>query len=105
MRPGLKSSGRSGDLVVSLQDIAVEYGGRPLLHNVSFELFHGQRAALVGRNGTGNPPLLRVIAGTLAPSAGVVRVGLSVRPGLLEQGNVGLDAALTPVETVRLLRP
>ena len=105
LRPGLAAPGRSGDLVVSLEDVSVGFERRPLLRDVSFELCHGQRAALVGPNGSGKTTLLRLIAGELAPSAGRVRLGRSVRLGFLEQGKEGLDPAVTPVETVRLLKP
>lgn len=46
--------------------------GRPLLREVTFRVAEGSRVALVGPNGTGKTTLLRVVAGDLAPSAGVV---------------------------------
>ncbi|MFI0486945.1 ABC-F family ATP-binding cassette domain-containing protein [Actinomadura sp. 9N215] len=46
--------------------------GRPLLDDVSFRVGAGTKAALVGPNGGGKTTLLRLIAGDLPPSDGVV---------------------------------
>ena len=47
--------------------------GRVLLDDVSFRIGEGARAALVGENGAGKTTLLRIIAGDLAPEAGLGR--------------------------------
>ncbi|MBD8388222.1 ABC-F family ATP-binding cassette domain-containing protein [Dysgonomonas sp. BGC7] len=41
-----------------------------LFSNISFAIEQGQKASLVGDNGTGKSTLLRIIAGQLSPSAG-----------------------------------
>src|SRR3954452_20961677 len=53
---------------------------RPLLGDVSFRVADGATVALVGPNGTGKTPLLRVGAGDLQPHEGAVgrRGGLGV---------------------------
>jgi len=52
--------------------------GRPLLDDVSFRLGDGVKAALIGPNGAGKTTLLRIIAGELAPTAGVITASGSV---------------------------
>ncbi|WP_433324073.1 ABC-F family ATP-binding cassette domain-containing protein [Spirillospora sp. CA-294931] len=46
--------------------------GRLLLHDVSFRVGEGAKAALVGPNGAGKTTLLRLIAGALRPADGAV---------------------------------
>src|SRR3954453_8259352 len=46
--------------------------GRVLLDDVSFRVGEGACAALVGENGAGKTPLLRIISGDLVPDAGSV---------------------------------
>ncbi len=46
--------------------------GRLLLHEVSFRVGDGVKAALVGPNGSGKTTLLRLIAGDLRPDDGRV---------------------------------
>lgn len=57
--------------VVSFEHITVRYNGAaPALEDVSFDLWPGERVAVVGPNGAGKSTLLKVIAGILTPSSG-----------------------------------
>lgn len=42
------------------------------LHDVSFDLFHGEALGVIGRNGAGKSTLLRVLAGILRPDRGTI---------------------------------
>lgn len=61
------------------------YGAQDVFSDVSFQIAHGDRIALVGANGTGKTTLLRIIAGLETPTAGRVSVAKSVRVGYLSQ--------------------
>ncbi|MBA2570241.1 MAG: ABC-F family ATP-binding cassette domain-containing protein, partial [Chloroflexi bacterium] len=91
---GLLSGGpqRSGDMVVSLEDVVVGFGatperpeGTPILSIRRLVATRGQRIGIVGPNGAGKTTLLRTIAGELATLDGFVRIGASVQPGYLAQ--------------------
>ena len=45
---------------------------KPLFTGVTFGLQEGEKAALIGRNGTGKSTLLNTIAGVLQPDEGTV---------------------------------
>src|SRR3954451_14502758 len=51
-----------------------DYGDRPALEGVSFELAPGDSLVVLGPNGAGKTTLLRVLATLLRPSGGEVRV-------------------------------
>ncbi|MCR5218925.1 ABC-F family ATP-binding cassette domain-containing protein [Treponema sp.] len=57
---------------------------KPLFENVTFGLNEGDKAALIGRNGTGKSTLLNTIAGVLTPDEGSVvlnkEAGISFLP-------------------------
>ncbi len=59
---------------LEVRDLAVRYDGKLALADVSFVLGEATRAAVVGPNGAGKTTLLKVIAGTLRPESGQVRV-------------------------------
>ncbi len=57
--------------VVAFDHVTVRYGGGPAaLEDVSFNLWPGERVAVVGPNGAGKSTLLKVVAGILAPTGG-----------------------------------
>ncbi len=46
-------------------DISVSYGEKPILRNVSFQVPHGARVAVVGPNGAGKSTLFKALVGLL----------------------------------------
>jgi ATP-binding cassette subfamily F protein 3 len=76
-----------------------------VLQDVTFEVQHGERIALVGPNGAGKTTLLRLIAGRLAPTAGRVRLGTNIRLGMLAQEHETLDLERSVLQTALHERP
>lgn len=60
---------------LSVEDLAVRYGGAVALDGVSLEVDNGAALAVVGRNGAGKTSLLRVLAGAGRAQQGRVVVG------------------------------
>ena len=58
--------------VLRATDVRVSFAGRPVLRGVDLAVDPGHRTGLVGENGVGKSTLLRVLAGVLAPDAGIV---------------------------------
>lgn len=61
--------------LAQLDRVTLAYRGRDVLSDVSLAIRPGERVALVGPNGAGKSSLLRVLAGTVRPRAGTVRLG------------------------------
>lgn len=72
-------------VLVDLERVSARTADRELFLDFSLTVFHGDRIAVVGINGTGMSTLLSVIAGTVEPDAGEVRRGRGARVGYLEQ--------------------
>jgi ATP-binding cassette, subfamily F, member 3 len=95
-----------GRAVLRLEEVCFGYpGARPLFSDVSLDVWHGERIALVGPNGAGKTTLLRLIEGRLVPNRGQVRLGANVRVGVLAQEHETLDPDRTVLETARRERP
>ena len=65
--------------LLQLKDIALTFGGTPLLVGAELSVSSGERVSLVGRNGSGKSTLLRIAAGLNEPDRGTV----FVQPGAL----------------------
>lgn len=56
--------------LLTLQGVALTFGGTPLIENAELSVAPGERACLVGRNGSGKSTLLKIAAGLVQPDAG-----------------------------------
>ena len=67
--------------LLQLKDIALTFGGTPLLTGAELSVSAGERVCLVGRNGSGKSTLLKIAAGAVTPDRGSVFVqpGASLR--------------------------
>jgi ATP-binding cassette subfamily F protein uup len=71
--------------LIGLKDVSVGFGGHPLLDRVSFQIERGERACLLGRNGTGKTTLLRLIRGDIVPDDGDIMRQQGLRIAMLSQ--------------------
>lgn len=60
--------------MISVESIAVEFGGTTLFENISFQVNEKDRIALMGKNGAGKSTLLKILAGVRPPTRGKVVV-------------------------------
>jgi ATPase subunit of ABC transporter with duplicated ATPase domains len=89
---------RSGDVALSLTNLAKSYTGRPLFSAINLDLARGERLAITGPNGSGKTTLLRVILGLEPADCGAVRFGANVTAGHYAQDAGNLDRNSTPLQ-------
>jgi ABC-2 type transport system ATP-binding protein len=73
--------------MIRVIDVTHQFGGKPVLQNVSLEVRAGEILTLIGPNGMGKSTLLNVIAGTLDPLSGVVEIDGKRRRSSVEAEN------------------
>jgi heme exporter protein A len=61
-----------GDAAIVVRGLRRDYGDRPVLDGVDFELGAGETMVVLGPNGAGKTTLLRILATLLRPSGGEV---------------------------------
>ena len=71
--------------MISVEGLKVEFGVKPLFHDVSFVVNDRDRIALVGKNGAGKSTMLKILCGLQKPTAGVVAVPNDTTIGYLPQ--------------------
>lgn len=58
--------------MITVNDIAVEFGGTTLFSEVTFAINETDKIALMGKNGAGKSTLLKIVAGANKPTRGVI---------------------------------
>ncbi|HCX51385.1 MAG TPA: ABC transporter ATP-binding protein, partial [Bacillus sp. (in: Bacteria)] len=84
---GLQFEGqeRSGKDVVVMKEVSKGFAGRSLFEQANLHVRFQERAAIVGRNGTGKTTLLKLLLEEINPDVGEIRIGSSVKIGYLSQ--------------------
>ena len=86
------------DRVLIMEDLTIGYGDKVLAKGINLTLRRGEKAALLGANGTGKTTLLRTILGEIAPLKGRAKIGNRVQIGYFSQTYERLDPQQTLME-------
>lgn len=93
---------RSGDDVAELVGVSKAYGPRVIYDDFSIKLRRGERWCVLGRNGAGKTTLLKMVAGSLKPDTGNIRLGANMKMGYFAQQSLEqLNPSLTVFEQVQ----
>jgi ATP-binding cassette subfamily F protein uup len=95
---------RLGKDVIDLEEVSLVRGARTLLDRATWRLGPGDRVGLVGVNGAGKTSVLRLLDGTIRPTAGRVRTGRTVALEHLTQALDELDPTMRVLESVEEIR-
>ncbi|WP_248922517.1 ABC-F family ATP-binding cassette domain-containing protein [Olsenella intestinalis] len=76
---------RLGKQVIELKNVSCGYDGRDVLSGVDWIIGPGDRVGILGENGVGKSTLLKVMVGKKLPSRVFVKIGKSVKFGILSQ--------------------
>jgi ATPase subunit of ABC transporter with duplicated ATPase domains len=76
---------RSGEDVLTLKGVDKGYGARRIYDGLDFQVRRQERWCVMGVNGAGKSTLLKLAAGAVAPDAGSVTLGGSVKMGYFAQ--------------------
>ncbi|MGG0293672.1 ribosomal protection-like ABC-F family protein [Bacillus pacificus] len=88
---GLQFEGqeRSGKDVIVMKEVSKGFAEHLLFNEANLHVRFQERAAIVGRNGTGKTTLLKLLLEEIKPDAGEIRIGSSVKIGYLSQHAYG----------------
>lgn len=85
MTPQKLTNQRKQTHMISIENLTVEFGVKPLFSKASFVINDRDRIALVGKNGAGKSTLLKILCGIQQPTSGQVAIPNSTTVGYLPQ--------------------
>jgi ATP-binding cassette subfamily F protein 3 len=71
--------------IVSLSDVAIRFGGVPLLEGINLTVQPGERWGIIGRNGSGKTTLMHIVIGSRVADQGSVSRAGRTRIAVLDQ--------------------
>ena len=77
--------------MITLSNIAVQFGKRVLYKDVNMKFTNGNIYGVIGANGAGKSTLLKAISGELEPSKGTIELGPGERLSVLSQDHFQYD--------------
>jgi ATP-binding cassette subfamily F protein 3 len=84
--------------MLSINNLTVRLGGRPILDGATATVVPGSKAGLIGRNGAGKSTLIRTLIGELEPDQGSIDMPRGCRLGYLAQE--APSGEITPIDQV-----
>ena len=85
--------------MITVSDLAVQFGKRILFQDVNLKFTPGNCYGIIGANGAGKSTLLRTISGALEPTRGTISLGPGERLSVLSQEHYAFDE-YTVMDTV-----
>ena len=80
-------------VLISCEEVSLEYPTRKVLEGLSLGVSEGDRTGIVGKNGDGKSTLLNIVSGLLEPDSGRVTMRRGTRVGVLGQKDSLADEA------------
>ncbi len=77
--------------MISTANITMQFGAKPLFENISVKFGDGNRYGLIGANGCGKTTFMKILDGSLTPTAGNVSITPNERIGKLSQDQFAFE--------------
>ncbi len=94
----LPPASECADRVLIMEDLSIGYGDKVLASGINLILRRGEKAALLGANGTGKTTLLKTVLGEIEPLKGKAKIGNRVQIGYFSQSYERLNSKQTLLE-------
>ena len=101
MKLNFKESERSGNETIKAEGLSKSFEDKVILKDVGLLINFGERAALIGPNGSGKTTFLKMLLDEEQPDSGVVELGANVMAAYLPQKITFKNEELTVLECFR----
>ncbi len=102
---GLRQVERTGNNVLTAEDLTIGYGEKVLASKLNFSLLRGAALGIIGGNGTGKTTLIKTILGNIRELDGKIHWGTKVNIGYYSQNLEGLEPRNEVVQELRRVAP
>lgn len=90
----------SGNDVLHVEDLSMAYDERILFKGVNFDIYRGEKVALIGPNGIGKSTLFKIVMKELTPICGDFKLGTNVNVSYFHQEQKTLNLDNTIIDEI-----
>lgn len=90
----------SGNDVLTVEHLSKSFPELPLFSDLNFEIYRGERVAIIGNNGTGKTTILKILNQVVPPDSGSFTLGSKVHIGYYDQEHHVLHMDKTVFEEI-----
>lgn len=101
----LRKTERTGNQVLTVEELAVGYGENILADNINFSLLRGEALGVIGANGTGKTTFLKTVLGNIRELDGKILWGSKTNIGYYSQNLEDLDDRNEIIQELRRVAP
>ncbi len=102
---GLRRVERTGNNVLTAEDLTIGYDKKVLANKLNFSLHRGDALGIIGGNGTGKTTLVKTILGNIRELGGKIHWGTKVNIGYYSQNLEGLEPRNEVIQELRRVAP
>ncbi|WP_461534378.1 ABC-F family ATP-binding cassette domain-containing protein [Sinomicrobium sp.] len=92
---------RLGSKIVELHNVGKSYGQKRILDKFQYVFKKGERVGIIGKNGTGKSTFLNLLTGAIAPDAGKIVIGETVKFGYYTQAGIEIKPGQKVIDVIR----
>lgn len=90
----------SGNDVLEVKGLSMGYGERILFKDINFNIYRGEKVALIGANGIGKSTLFKIIMNEIVPLTGNTKLGTNVHVDYFHQEQKTLNLDNTIIDEI-----
>ncbi|GAA0700988.1 ABC-F family ATP-binding cassette domain-containing protein [Paraclostridium ghonii] len=90
----------SGNDVLQVENLSMGYGERILFKDIDFNIYRGEKVALIGANGIGKSTLFKIIMDEIVPLTGTTKLGTNVHVDYFHQEQKTLNLDNTIIDEI-----
>lgn len=102
---GLRSVERTGNNVLTAEELVIGYEKKVLAAGLDFSLHRGDALGIIGGNGTGKTTLIKTLLGNIPELGGKIHWGTKINIGYYSQNLEGLEPRNEVVQELRRVAP
>lgn len=92
---------RLGSKILEFHNVGKSFKDKVILQNFDYNFKKGERAGIIGKNGTGKTTFLNILTQTMAPDAGKVVKGETVKFGYYTQNGINIKPEQKVIDVIR----